>query len=638
VSVDKPLRLCDFLRKEREAIVSDWEHAARQSAGARELPSQILRNSIPRLLEEIADLAESAARCRMNNETQAEVPKSPPKSHALQRLDLDFSLEEMTREYALLRRVILGKLSPRVGELAEDELVFLNEVLDQAIVEAVAAYSEGVSHELDEERALLSVVIEQMPAAVLIADARSGKTIRANREVEQIMGRRAPVAENFDSYAYYKGFTPAGRPYAPDDWPIVRAIKSGEHVTWEEIEIEQADGSRIVALVSAGPLRDAEGKVTAAAAAAVDITERKRIERALAQAEVRYRRILESGIVGVLEYSPDGTVSAANDCFLAMTGYSREEIREGRLDIFGLTPPEYHGATSRAQESLLRRGMMHPHEKQYFRKDGSRIDVLVSAATLDEQNRRGVVLVVDISERKRLELEQARRTEFEQQLIGIVSHDLRSPLSAISLAASILLRRRDLDPRSKGVITSIVDSAERANRMILDLLDFSRARLSGGIPVHRTPGDVHELVAQVVDELRVSHPERAIVLEVQASGEGEWDADRLAQIVTNLVTNALNHGAPDSPVVVRVGGDAQEVDLVVENRGPPIPAWLLPRLFKPFRRGPSASSSAAGSLGLGLYIVKHLVDAHRGSVDVDSSLEEGTVFTVRLPRQLAGGD
>ncbi|HEX5754258.1 MAG TPA: GAF domain-containing sensor histidine kinase [Archangium sp.] len=233
---------------------------------------------------------------------------------------------------------------------------------------------------------------------------------------------------------------------------------------------------------------------------------------------------------------------------------------------------------------------------------------------------------------RRYAAELRRRVEFEQQLIGIVSHDLRNPINAITLAAHALLRREELDARATKSASRILASAERAARMIRDLLDFTQARLGGGISLERRPTDLRHLVDQVLDELGVAWPERHLEVRQRGCTTGEWDADRMAQVASNLVTNALKYSPADTPVRVELRGESDGVELRVHNDGPPIPADLLPRLFEPLQRGTPQVDRASRSIGLGLYIVKHLVEAHGGTVAAQSGLGRGTTFTVRLPR------
>ncbi|SET95564.1 hybrid sensor histidine kinase/response regulator [Stigmatella erecta] len=225
-----------------------------------------------------------------------------------------------------------------------------------------------------------------------------------------------------------------------------------------------------------------------------------------------------------------------------------------------------------------------------------------------------------------------QRAEFERRLIGIVSHDLRNPLSAISLTASAMARQGVSDRQQRG-LQRILLSAERATRMIHDLLDFTRARQGGGMAIQRTASDLHAVVGAIVDEVRDAHPDRSIEVTQSGNGVGEWDPDRLEQVASNLLSNALQYSPANTLVRVETRGEDGTLVLEIQNAGPPIPAELLPRIFEPMERGGVQAEQAGSNIGLGLYIVRNLVLAHGGTVSVRSTEAEGTTFTVRLPRQ-----
>jgi signal transduction histidine kinase len=230
-------------------------------------------------------------------------------------------------------------------------------------------------------------------------------------------------------------------------------------------------------------------------------------------------------------------------------------------------------------------------------------------------------------------LHQQELERFERQLIGIVSHDLRSPLNVVVLASSTLLRRGDLDERMTGSLRRILSAADRATRLIHDLLDYTEARHLGGIPVHRSPRDLHEVARQVVDDLRLEFPERHVELEVSGTGDGRFDADRMAQLIANLGSNALRYSPDDSVVRISASGQGDELVVRVHNIGEPIDDEQRGKLFAPLQRGRSSSDRSGRNIGLGLFIVEQIARAHGGRVDVRSTAEDGTTFLVTIPRR-----
>lgn len=227
-------------------------------------------------------------------------------------------------------------------------------------------------------------------------------------------------------------------------------------------------------------------------------------------------------------------------------------------------------------------------------------------------------------------LEKTETLRLNEMLTAVLSHDLRSPLNAV-LTSAVLIQRRSTEQPVLDTAARILSSGKRMSRMIEDMLDMARARLAGGIPIKREAADLGALVDRVVGEVHAAWPERRI--DVYESGDlnGNWDGERLAQVTSNLLSNALQHGDESESVHVKVdGGKADVVVISVENSGT-IPADLLPQLFDPFRGGQRQTGRAEG-LGLGLYIVQQIVLAHGGSVDVQSGENNRTTFTVSIPR------
>lgn len=226
-----------------------------------------------------------------------------------------------------------------------------------------------------------------------------------------------------------------------------------------------------------------------------------------------------------------------------------------------------------------------------------------------------------------------------EMFVGVLGHDLRNPLSSIITGARFL-ERKGTDETQLRTLKRILSSASRMNDMIEQLLDMTRARLAGGMGFVRTRRglDVAELVVRAVDELRAVTPGREVVVTTKGDGRTTGDVTRLLQVFSNLVSNALHHGAKEAPVVVLVEGGADEIVVSVRNEGAIAPE-ILPQVFDPFR-GARRTSGSQG-LGLGLFITRQVVEAHGGSIAVESTPQAGTTFTVRLPRaatEVVGGE
>jgi signal transduction histidine kinase len=241
-----------------------------------------------------------------------------------------------------------------------------------------------------------------------------------------------------------------------------------------------------------------------------------------------------------------------------------------------------------------------------------------------ELTRRAEIITEKERETARAHAETMRAKEasrLKDRFIGILGHDLRNPLTAITNSAHLLLRSPELSEKHRNSAARVLRASERMAQMIRDVLDFTRGQLGGGIPIEPADANLAEICHRVVDETKAVHPQREIVLATRGDLGGRWDGPRLEQVVSNLVGNAVHHG--QGRILVEAIGEEREVVLRVRNGGPPIPAEELPTIFEPFRQGPGPRRKTEG-LGLGLYIVKEIVRAHGGTVQVQSTADEGT--------------
>jgi signal transduction histidine kinase len=223
----------------------------------------------------------------------------------------------------------------------------------------------------------------------------------------------------------------------------------------------------------------------------------------------------------------------------------------------------------------------------------------------------------------------------KEMFLAILGHDLRTPLGAVMMSAEFMLETKELKEPHLTLTSRIASSSKRMNQMIGALLDFTRSRLGGGIPIERAKMNMGKAVHDVIDEIAAAHPDRTIKVDARGSLEGEWDCARMSQVLANLIGNALEYGSVHTSATVDVKGDDKEVAIAVHNHGTPIPSDQLNGIFNPMKRTEmnAAGSGSPGNLGLGLYIAERIVNAHKGRIDVESSEKAGTTFTVHLPRQ-----
>ncbi|XXF77732.1 PAS domain-containing protein [Myxococcaceae bacterium GXIMD 01537] len=655
-------RIADLLRQHRDAILADWQHATRTLHGRRALTGLGLLDHIPDLLERLALALEHASAGG-----PVDLPPGLSDVHAFERLGQGFDIHEVTVEYGNLRRCILYKLESLPVRLRTGELARLEEAIDQAVSRAVTSYvtlRERTLQALDRmTRAaldspepdtllprLLSLLMESTlmvdVVTLLLPEEDGGLRVRSvlGLGAEATLGRVQRVGEGFAG-----GIAAARAPR------LVPAVAQEPELRDEHLHalgvrslygVPLLDAERLVGVAYMGSrtayafseadmmlFRSMCSRATAllvqAQLRAREHATRQELQRALALVDT----LLRAAPVGIAVLDRDLRYVRLNEALARINNRPLEEHT-------GRTVPEVAGkGVAVVAVPLLRRVLDtgEPVENTEIttregEPEGPKHWLL---NFFPVRNGGGELLglgatVVEITPLKEAQATLERAISFREQLLAVLGHDLRNPLNAINASAFQLSRTEDLDERDARAVERIRRSAGRMARMIDDILDFARSRLGGGIPVVRRPLDMAEACRTVLEELQVSHPERQLLFEAHGDTRGTWDPDRVAQVLGNLVGNALQHGRPDTPIRTTVRGEGPDVVLEVQNQGEPITAELQPRLFDPFKGAQRPPGSK--SLGLGLYIVQQLARAHGGDVAVRST-EEGTTFTVRWPRE-----
>lgn len=238
---------------------------------------------------------------------------------------------------------------------------------------------------------------------------------------------------------------------------------------------------------------------------------------------------------------------------------------------------------------------------------------------------------IDQAVAQTVSLYEQREAKYRDRFLGMLGHDLRNPLNSIALGAASLAEAAGLDDKQRETVSRIMGSVRRLDRMVSDVLDFARGRLGSTMPIDLRATELPPLLREIADEVQSANP--GFTIDLDATGElaGQWDAERLKQAVSNLLVNAIQHGS-GKKVGLRARSDGEFVLLEVCNDGAPIPRELLGTIFDPLVHGRNSDQNRTG-LGLGLFIVNEIVLAHRGTIAVTSSADEGTTFSVRLPSQ-----
>jgi signal transduction histidine kinase len=267
---------------------------------------------------------------------------------------------------------------------------------------------------------------------------------------------------------------------------------------------------------------------------------------------------------------------------------------------------------------------------------GEDIALRSSAAPVRQGDRvvGAVAVNIDITARLAEADELRAALDFRDRILGVLSHDVRNPLGVVLASAGLLERQLSAAGNEKQltVVKRMIANARAIERMVRDLVDYTRTRHGRGLPIFAVETDLLQLCQQVIDGMQVLHPDRPLQVSAEGNTVSTVDPDRATQVITNLVGNALLYSPAGSPVRVVLRGLEDAVLLEVNNQGPPIPAETLPRIFEAFHGGAADGGGSTAGLGLGLYIASQIAEAHGGSISVRSDSEEGTTFTVRWPR------
>jgi len=653
------LRLCDFIRTHLSVILTRWEHMVRSLPVASPLSARRLIDHMPEVLETIAAFTQTAhtgERASMSGD---------PETHALDRLDEGFDLAAVTTEYALLRTCVLRLYREQnAADVPLEEVERFCSAIDEAIRISVARFTQArertlIALDRIAEAALASEDVDKflhkLLRVLLETTASIDSAVIFLRDGEHLRIHAAEGIEGevpADVFKVGEGF--AGKVAAERSPLELRGSSQGPRALYG---VPLLDGEKLIGVAEVSSrtafefsatdkllIRTMAHRATILIGRAQLAAQERAARREAQEARARLETIVQQLPAGIaIAEAPSGKLLMGNAEFERIWGHpfipaggiaEYHHYRGFHQDGRPYTPEEWPIA-----RALLKGEIVAGEEVIIERRDGTRRHALHNAAPL--RNSKGaieaaVMTLVDITDLKRAQAEVHRAEDFRERLLGIVSHDLRNPLSAIIASASFLRDDESLSDRQLRAVQRIARSADRMARMIGDLLDFTRGRRGGGIPLSRRSANLRHICRHALDELEASHPGRELRLKAEGHFLGEWDPDRLAQLVGNLGKNALDYSPEGTPVEFSLYDDGCSLRLEVHNVGAPIPADRIPHLFEPFRRGPQDEKHPTSGLGLGLYIVQQIVQSHGGTIEVRSTVADGTTFTVRLPRRGTG--
>jgi PAS domain S-box-containing protein len=510
------------------------------------------------------------------------------------------------------------------GRLYTEEMT-ITPVLDAAgsVTNFIAIKTDITARKMAEEAvAEANARVQRLLSAnvIGIAEFDATKIVNANRALLDMTGysERDVLRGKID----WREITPPE--YAERDNRAWREMmEHGECLPYEKEYITR-DGKRIPILIAG--VRLTEDPVTGVFLN-LDITDWKLMERELRETTHFAEHLFESSLIGLTRFDANGLVDA-NDAFLDMVGYSREDLYGGIINIRAITPPEYAALDQRAMGEMLATEESTAHEKEYFRKDGSRVPVLIGRKLIKESPLEWVAFVLDLTERKRAEADLERvRTEF----LGEVSHELKTPITAIKGCASMALSAgTPPDPSETRELFEVVDTqANRLTDLVSNLLDMTRIE-AGRLPIEPTETEVGKILEEAKTIFEHSRYAHSLQIELPARlPRVKADGRRIVQVLSNLCSNAAKFSSPNTPIVMSAEHSDGEVVVSVCDSGVGVPADKMPLLFQKFTQ---IHTVGAKGTGLGLFICKGIIEAQGGRIWAESAGEgQGTTFSFALP-------
>jgi PAS domain S-box-containing protein len=499
-----------------------------------------------------------------------------------------------------------------------------------------AALRKKADAALRQSEARFRSMLLALPAAVYATD-REGRITLFNDQAAMLWGRRPDIGKDLWCGSW-RIFRPDGTPLPHDQCPMAIALREGRTVRGHEIVVQRPDGTRLCILPYPELLRDVSGEIVGAVNMLVDITDRKRAE------EVRSRlaAIVESSDDAIITKNFDGIITSWNKGAERIFGYSTEEI-VGR-PITTLTTPESSDDPLRILERIRRGERVEHYETLRRTKDGRDICVSLTVSPVRDSTGRimgASKIARDITEQKRLEealrdrtrqLAEAERRKDE--FLAMLAHELRNPLAPLGNSAQILQLLGSDDPKLRWATDVINRQVQQMTRLVDDLLDVARIA-RGKVKLQREAVDLTTIVARAVETSRPLIDARKHDLTVSLPPKLMWleaDPARLAQVLINLLNNAAKYTEESGKIWLTAQREGSEVVLRVRDTGVGIPPQILPHVFDLFTQEDRSVARSQGGLGIGLSLVRSLVEMHGGSVKAASpGLGQGSEFTVRVP-------
>lgn len=345
----------------------------------------------------------------------------------------------------------------------------------------------------------------------------------------------------------------------------------------------------------------------------------------LSEIEKKYRSLFATNMIGIVLSDLDDKIIEANDAFLNLIGYTRADIKNGVLTWSRITPKKHDAIDQKKIKEILRHGTIVPFEKEYIHKRGHLVSVMVGAETISTNSPLNISFALDISEQKKLE---QRKDDF----ISMISHELKTPLAVMKIYADLMLNARDKSEfeELKQNAEEVHSQIEKLTTLVTDLANLARIERNA-TKAGKDLIDARDVVKDVVEKSALAH-ERKIDLKGKRSALFvQGHRGRLWQVFNNLVGNAIKYSPPHRRVVVEMQKDGKYALIMVRDHGIGISKKEIREIFNRYYRTKHASAYQTEGSGVGLYISREIVKAHRGAIQVESVPGKGSTFTCRLP-------
>jgi len=489
---------------------------------------------------------------------------------------------------------------------------------------------------------ILNAILDSVQIGIcMTGPAPDFPIVAISRQMREWIGN---PPDSTPAHSAYQKALPDGTEPLPELLPIYRATVVGEVVSNEPWIIRREGQEPFLALVNVAPVRDSNGLIIGAVHSWVDMTERQRLDRALRISQSRLQVLSQSSVIGlILELHRDGQVRDANAAFLHMLGYDAKDMASGDINLFAITPSEYHDRVAVAFAELDETGVCGAFETEFLRKDGSHVSAFVGFALMADVTHEYAGFALDLTHQKELENQLRLRSEQllfadrrKDEFLAMLAHELRNPLAPLRNAVHLL--ETDANTAAQPAMRQLLPMMRRQLghlvRLVDDLLDAARIG-EGKLVMERKSVMLQDSISAAIETVDPLIRQRGHSLNIESAPEPLYvtgDGVRLAQMFGNILHNAVKYTSPGGHISVSVRREKDEAVIRIKDDGQGISEDLLPYIFDTFVQADQSLARSAGGIGIGLSVVRRVAQLHAGRVEAASAGPgQGSEFRVFLP-------